>query len=303
MKHPKTILTAITAAGLIALTTRRVAKRRATAAPPPDPTPPPVPRETPEGHYDARRGAAGYAPIVGTLGALAVPAVIVVFTNPPEGPGGGQAIAFAAGLLVVALIGSIIAAIALAAIGAESDLTPNLTSGIMYAAVAVVIALVDIVAAFEILASLALPQARPILLLITGAVGSLGVFFTALALGDSLATHPRHSPGYRDWKKTEWIASQGDANRATLRVTAIGVLPVIAGVMCRVSDLRLPEGTAAANTIILTGLALTVTAIVASALRTGHPGTEPSRGPRPWEAYATTLTTSSYTAFLLLLLP
>jgi hypothetical protein len=302
VKHPKLILTAITAAGLTALTARRAAKRRATAVPPHEPAPP-VPLEAPEGHYDARRGAAGYAPIVGTLGALAVPAVIVVYTNPPDGPGGGQAIAFAAGLLVVAMIGSIIAAIALAAIGAESDLTPNLTPGIMYAAVAVVIALVDIVAAFEILASLALPQARLILLLITGAVGSLGVFFTALALSDSPATHPTHSPGYRDWKKTEWLTSQTHANGATLRVTAVGVVPVIAGVVCRVGELRLPEGTAAANTIILTGLALTVTAIVASALRTGHPGTEPSRGPRPWEAYATTLTTSSYTAFLLLLLP
>ncbi|KUO16421.1 hypothetical protein [Streptomyces dysideae] len=234
---------------------------------------------------------------------MAVPAVIVVFTSPPEDPSGGQAIAFAAGLLVVAMIGSIIAAIALAAIGAESELTPNLTPGIMYAAVAVVIALVDIVAAFEILAFLALPHARLLLLLITGAAGFLGVFFTALALGDSLATHPTHSPDYQDWKKTEWITSQGHADRAALRVTAIGVLPVIAGTVCRVRGLRLPDGTAAANTIILTGLALTVTATVASALRTGHPGTVPSRGPRPWEAHATTLITSTYTAFVLLLLP
>ncbi|NEY35582.1 hypothetical protein GTU99_26025 [Streptomyces sp. PRKS01-65] len=302
MKHPKTILTVVTAAGLIALTTRTAARRKAAAAPLPAPAPA-VPQERPEGHYDARRGAAGYAPVVGTLGALAVPAVIVVFTNPPKGPGAGQAIAFAAGLLVVAMIGSIVAAIALAAIGAESTLTPNLTPAIMYAAVAVVIALVDIVAAFEILASLALPQARPILLLITAAVGSLGVFFTALALGDSPATRPTHAPDHHTWKKTEWITSQRHANRATLRVTAIGVLPVVTGIVCRLGAIRLPEGTAAANTIILTGLALTVTAIVASALRTGHPGTGPSVGPRPWEAHATTLVASTYAAFLLLLLP
>lgn len=33
----------------------------------------------PEGKYDIRRGAAGYSPVIGTFGALAVPAIILVF--------------------------------------------------------------------------------------------------------------------------------------------------------------------------------------------------------------------------------
>lgn len=234
MKYGKQILGAITATGLIAFAASRTTARRTAVAPPPDGAPS-TSSESTEGHYDARRGAAGYAPIVGTLGALAVPAVIVVFTIPPADPSGGQALAFSAGLLVVTVIGSIVGAIALAAIGAERSLTPNLTPAIMFAAVSVVIALVDVVAAFEILASLALPHARLLLQLITGIAGSLGIFFTSLALGDSWATHPANSPHYAAWKSAEWITSQREADSAALRVAGFGVLPVLAGTVCRAS--------------------------------------------------------------------
>ncbi|MCW2903053.1 MAG: hypothetical protein JWO67_5318 [Streptosporangiaceae bacterium] len=302
MKYRKRILATITVTGMIAYATRRTTVRQTATAPTLSLTPE-TPHEPPEGHYDARKGAAGYAPIVGTLGALAVPAVIVVFTSPPDGPHSGEVIAFATGLLVVTMIGSIIGAISLAAIGGESTLTPNLTPAVMYAAVPVVMALVDVVAAFEILASLALPHARLLLQLITGISGALGVFFAALALGDSWATHPAHSPSYLEWKSTEWITSQRDADKAALRVAAIGVLPVAAGTVCRVSGLHLPSHATAVNTIVLSGLALTVFATVASALRTRHPDAALSRGPRPWEAYTTTLATSAYAAILLLFLP
>jgi len=36
----------------------------------------------PEGRYDIRQGAAGYAQIIGTFGALAVPALFVLFAVP-----------------------------------------------------------------------------------------------------------------------------------------------------------------------------------------------------------------------------
>ncbi|MFC8350028.1 hypothetical protein [Streptomyces sp. NPDC057280] len=180
---------------------------------------------------------------------MAVPAVIIVFTIPPDDPSGGQALAFSAGLLVVTVIGNIIGVIALAAIGAEQSLTPNLTPAIMFAAVSVVIALVDVVAAFEILASLALPHARLLLQLITGIAGSLGVFFTALALGDSWATHPANSPHHGAWRSAEWITSQREGT--ALRVAEFGVLPVLAGTVRRASGLHRSAGTAAANTVIL----------------------------------------------------
>ncbi|WOX16019.1 hypothetical protein [Streptomyces sp. N50] len=267
-------------------------------------SPPENAHDPAEGYYDARRGAAGYAPIVGTFGALAVPAVVVVFVNLTDLQRHSPAAAFAAGLLVVTVIGSIIGAISMAAIGGESSLTPNLTSAVMFAAVPVVIALVDVVAAFELLASLALPDAQLLLQLITGISGALGVFFTALALGDSWATHPIHSPNYDEWKKKEWIGSQEDADNAALWVAGLGVLPVLTGTALRVlAGLHVTANVTTANVIILSGLALTVAATVASALRTRHPKMASSRGPRWQEAYVTTLATSTYAAILVIFLP
>ncbi|WP_142144406.1 hypothetical protein [Streptomyces sp. SLBN-31] len=235
---------------------------------------------------------------------MAVPAVVVVFVNLTDAQRHSPAAAFAAGLLVVTVIASIIGAISLAAIGGESSLTPNLTSAVMFAAVPVVIALVDVVAAFELLSSLALPDARLLLQLITGASGALGVFFTALALGDSWATHPAHSPNYEEWKEDEWIRSQEEADKAALWVAGLGVLPVTIGTALRVfAGLRVTASVTTANSIILCGLALSVAATVASALRTHHPERVPSRGPRPEEAYVTTLATSTYAAILLIFLP
>jgi hypothetical protein len=304
VKYQKGIFAAITVTGLIAFAASRTTVRQATTASTLRSLPE-IPHESTEGHYDARKGAAGYAPIVGTLGALAVAAVVVVFTTLPDPLRHSEAAAFATGLFVVTVIGSIIGAISLAAIGGESALTPNLTPAVMYAAVAVVIALVDVVAAFEMLASLVLSPAQLLLQVITGISGALGVFFTALALGDSWATHPAaRAPGYEMWRSAEWITSQHDADKATIRVSAIGVLPAVAGTALRVTGLlHLTAHVTAANTIILSGLALTVVATVLSALRSHHPEGVPSRGTRRWEAYATTLATSSYTAILLIFMP
>ena len=69
------------------------------------------------------------------------------------------------------------------------------------------------------------------------------------------------------------------------------------------AGLRVTASITTANSIILCGLALTVAATVASALRTRHPERVPSRGPRPEEAYVTTLATSTYAAILLIFLP
>ena len=112
-----------------------------------------------EGWYDIRRGAAGYAPIVGAFGALSVPAIVFLFTilssEPPrmftkQVP----VIALAGGLLIVVVIGSLAGAIGLAAIGAERDATANLVPATMFLAVAVSISLIAVLAAFEALATL-----------------------------------------------------------------------------------------------------------------------------------------------------
>jgi hypothetical protein len=257
-----------------------------------------------EGHYDVRSGAVGYAPIVGTLGALAVPAVIVLFTARPVAVSDNILVTLAAGFLVVSMIGSIIGAISLAAIGGETEATPNLPPAIMFAAVPVVIALVNFVAAFEVLAALYLPQAKVLLAVITAAVGALGVFFTALALGDSWSAVPPPGRERKEWKKRkQWITKQKEADKAAIQVVLIGVVPALTGLLTRLARLEVAPSNLITNCIVGAGLVLSVLGTIASALRTAHPIRGYSDGVYRWEAYATTLTTSAYTLAVLIFLP
>ena len=60
-------------------------------------TPPPAGPD--EGKYDLRKGAAAYAPIVGAFGALAVTAIVVVFTVASTPSVAPRLIALSTGLL------------------------------------------------------------------------------------------------------------------------------------------------------------------------------------------------------------
>ena len=104
----------------------------------------------PEGYYDLRQGAAGFAPIVGALGALAVPAIVVLFTA-KSSPKDSVFVALSAGLLIVGMISSLTAAFAMAGIAAERALTANLPPAIIFAGVPVVVSMVSILGAFEVL--------------------------------------------------------------------------------------------------------------------------------------------------------
>lgn len=73
----------------------------------------------PEDYYEIKQGVAGYAPIIGTIGALAVPAIIVLFTARVP-PGHRVLVTLAASLLIVGMLGSLTSAFVMAAIGAAS---------------------------------------------------------------------------------------------------------------------------------------------------------------------------------------
>src|SRR6202040_642395 len=99
----------------------------------------------PEGRYDIRQGAAGYAQIIGTFGALAVPALFVLFAVPQASSSQrAPLVALAAGLLIVAILASTGGAIGLAAIGAEQELTGNLVPAVMFLGVAASVSLVTV---------------------------------------------------------------------------------------------------------------------------------------------------------------
>jgi len=254
-----------------------------------------------EGRYDIRRGAAGYSPVIGTFGALAVPAIILVFTLGQAHGSRASLVALAAGLLIVALIGSILGAIGLAAIGAEHDLTANLVPAAMYLAVAVSVSLVAMLGAFEVLAVLYLRGPTTLFAVITGVAGVAGLFFTALSIADSWHTGPADPAQKKAWQKTQWIRSQHQAERQTVIVILLTSVPAITGVALRFADVHASPNPTGVSWMVGAALALSMIATGVGALRTRH--STPQKGLRWQEAYGTTIVISLYTLMMMIFLP
>ena len=254
-----------------------------------------------EGHYDIRRGAAGYAPIVGAFGALAVPAIIVLFGAAHAGS--PAYIAMAAGLLIVAMVGSLIASIALSAVGAERDETANLYATTMFEAVAVVISLAAVLGAFEVLAALYLPGVKILFLLIVGVAGVIGIFFTALAIADSWQAGPSDPRDRAAWLPRQWLQNQRQAEEATWLLVAIGCVPAGAGIVLRLLGVMIPPTTVSATIIVGMGFLLTMASIVLGAARSRHAIDGFQKAVQPREALGTTLTASGFIMALMIFLP
>ncbi|MBY8878397.1 hypothetical protein [Actinacidiphila acidipaludis] len=161
---------------------------------------------TAEGRYDIRKGAASYAPIVGAFGALAIPTVTVLFTsNKP--PHTEKLVLLACGLLVVATIGGLTGSVGLAAIGAERDHTANIPPAVMYTSVPVVISILSVLASFEVLAAMYLPDEKGLFAVTTGVGGLAATYFVSFAVADSWQSGPADPALKATWQATQWITS------------------------------------------------------------------------------------------------
>jgi hypothetical protein len=256
------------------------------------------------GFYDVRRGAAAYAPIVATFGALAVPAITVLFTFPTDPVRAATPlIAMAAGLLTLAMLGSFAGSIGMAAIGAERRLTPNLPPAIMLVAIPAALSMIAALAAFEVLSAIYLPHSKVLFIGITGAAGAYGALVIAFAIADSWHSAPQNLDERAAWLATQWIKTQQQAYRRTYLVAAFGSLPAAAGLALRLAGVRLPETLTSIALIIGIGLALSMIGSVLGLLRTSHPLEGPPRGLRMYEAIGSTLIVSGYTFALMMFLP
>jgi hypothetical protein len=255
----------------------------------------------PEGKYDIRRGAAGYSPVIGTFGALAVPAIILVFPLGHTRGADAPLIALAAGLLIAALIGSITSAIGLAAIGAEQDLTANLVPAAMYLAVAASVSLISMLAAFEVLAALDLNSLVTMFALITGVAGWAGVFFTALSIADSWHTGPSNPAEKTKWQRSQWIREPEQGDRRTLHVLGVSSLPVATGIVLRAAHIHVTPNSTGVAWLVGVTLALSMLAVGAGAFRTRH--STPQKGLRWQEAYGTTVAIGLYTLVMMIFIP
>lgn len=254
-----------------------------------------------EGHYDIRKGAAAYAPIIGAFGALAVPAITVLFTTSKAQD--STLITFAAGLLVVAMIGSLTGSIALAAIGAEQDETANLPAAVMFVAVPVVISMVAVLAAFEILSAIYLPASKTLFAVMTGVGGLAGTYFTSLAVGDSWHTGPSDPVAKKAWQSTQWIKGIEDSYRKANYVAGLSSVPAFIGVVLRLCGAELFPTPTNVNWLVGVGLAAAMVGTFLGVQRTLHAIDGVQRGIRAPEAYGTALAVSSFTLAVITFLP
>lgn len=176
-----------------------------------------------EGFYDPRRGATGYSPVVATFGALAVPALVVLFTNLNDIP--ADRLVLSSGLPVVGIIGSLIGAFGLAAVGTERDGTANLGAVIMFIGVPVAVSMFSVLGAFEVLADVFVPNATKAFLFMEGLGVVFGVYLIAVAVGDAPTLHPRTlTPDEFDqWRAKQWLQNRRMSYEAANKLFVLGL--------------------------------------------------------------------------------
>jgi hypothetical protein len=258
-----------------------------------------------EGHYDVRRGAGGYASIVGTLGALTVPAITILVTVkvPPTAVHGELLVTFASSLLVVSMIASILSAFALAAIAGERVETPNLSPAIMCVGLSAIIGLTNMLASFEILSSLFLHEAKTMFALITGVGGLAGVFFVSLAIADSWMIAPKDPALREEWRGRQWLKDQKATDRAARRVIFVSSVPVIVGLGLRVFHLLINPTIIEVRCLTGVGALLAIAGVFAGVARTAHPEDGEHRGLDPWWAFTPPMAGGLYVLGTLILMP
>lgn len=259
-----------------------------------------------EGRYDPRRGAAGYAPIVASFGALAVTAIVVVFTIPP-GLTTPDNVTLTTGLLAMVVFASFLGSFGLAAVGAEDDPTANLPATVMFMAIPVAVAFVGVLGAFEALAATFVPESTTLFALITCAGGATAVMFSAYVVGDSWSMHPttmRDPAIFQAWRKQQWIQNQKHANDQSNLIVLGGMVPLIISVILRFAKAHLDVGLAGINIVVGAGIVSSMLATGYALNRARHPDQGNDQiGIKQWEAWTSTLTISFYTSGLVLILP
>ena len=266
----------------------------------------PVPKrpKTIEGRFDVRHAAAAFAPIVGAFSALAVTAIIVLFTVPPRpSPYRAPFVALAAGLLVIAMISSFAGSFGLAAIGAEEDSTANLVPAMMYMHASVMISLVLVLAAFEVLAAIYLPESKTLLALITATGGLFGSLRCSFGVSDAWGAGPSDVQERKKWIETQWIKSHEQAYRWTSLVMLISAIPIVLGVVLRLLGVGEVPTTASVNWLLGIGFVLAMTANIMGLFRSRHRVDRKQRGLRQREGITIPLSIGLYILGLMIFLP
>lgn len=212
--------------------------------------------------YDVRAGAAAYAPIIGTIGSFVVTAVVLVFEIVSSHNGDyPNLLGRAASLLVLGLIGCLLGAFALAAIGAEQKLTPELPAASLYAGAATAIGVVAIMAAFEVLAAIYLPETKSLFALLAVGTSVGAVVMVALALGDAWIVSPDH----------HWLGTRQRGYRWGTITSGLATFGVVVGAFLYFLHCRVAVGPGATHWFVGVGIFAALVAGLGSMFRTMQP--------------------------------
>lgn len=191
----------------------------------------------------------------------------------------------------------------MAAIGAERDLTANLVPAAMLVSVAVAVALIDVLAAFQVLATIYLPGTATLFAVIVGSAGLLSAFFVAITIADSWQTGPSDELARDQWLKTQWLKTRELADRHTRNAVLISIAPVVIGIALRIANDHAPITSSTAPALVIVSLAMSVASIATGAFRTRHPLDGQQKGLRRYEAYGSTIIIGMYALLVLIFLP
>lgn len=105
------------------------------------------------------------------------------------------------------LYGQPVGAFGFASIGAESDPSANLARPVLFASRPVSLAVIGTFGAFEVLASIYIPESVDLFSIMTGVAGFFAIFFTAASIPDALGLHPTTMgpDEYDDWRGRQWL--------------------------------------------------------------------------------------------------
>jgi hypothetical protein len=249
--------------------------------------------------YDLRKGVSSYSQIVGLIGGFVVTAVALIFSIAAQRKSGHPVehallLGRATALLVLGFISCFVGAFALASIGAERRLTPNLTAATLYAGVCTSIGIVSIFAAFEVLAAIYLSQTKELFALITAGAGVTASVMVAFVLGDAWITP--QPPGH-------WLAERTKAALWAIGLGVAGAVVVLAATALYFSSDRVDVSVDGLHWFIGVGIALVLASGLGSMFRAMHSVDGTGRAIWHTEAFVALALMNAYIGLCLLIMP
>lgn len=253
------------------------------------------------GWYDVRRGASGYAPIIGTFGALSIPTIFLLFNTEVVREASQAHIIFAVGCLILSFLGTVFGSIGLAAIGAERVPTANLSASLMALSVSITVGFAGLFAGIDTVGVLFVPSAAWLFGLLLAMTGAVGAFLTSAAIADSVATGPKAESNAL--VRPRWITTRSAGMFHTMLSAGVACIPIAFAAIARLLGVQVDLSLEGTSVLIAVSAGFVFASLIYSTLRAAHREDGRQSALRPVEAYIMTFLSGTYPAMLLLMVP